>query len=38
VPHELTWALEHAEEPIAEARFRKLPDLGGLVDLVREIG
>ncbi|WP_186418032.1 HAD family hydrolase [Bosea sp. CS1GBMeth4] len=38
VPHELTWALEHAEEPAGEARFRKLADLGALVDLVREIG
>jgi putative hydrolase of the HAD superfamily len=38
VPHELTWVLEHAEEPVGEARFRKLSDLGGLVGLVREIG
>ncbi|WP_248307688.1 HAD family hydrolase [Bosea sp. FBZP-16] len=38
VPHELTWALEHAEEPAGEVRFRKLSDLGGLVDLVHEIG
>ncbi|MGW9329303.1 HAD family hydrolase [Bosea sp. NPDC055594] len=38
VPHELTWVLEHAEEPVGEARFRKLVDLGGLVGLVREIG
>lgn len=38
VPHELTWALEHADEPEAAPRFRKLADLGGLVDLVREIG
>ena len=38
VPHDLTWALEHAEEPAGEVRFRKLSDLGGLVDLVHEIG
>ncbi len=38
VPHALTWALEHAEEPAGEARFRKLADLAGLTELVREIG
>lgn len=38
VPHELTWALEHAAEPAGERRFRKLADLGGLVGLVRGIG
>jgi putative hydrolase of the HAD superfamily len=37
VPHELTWALEHAEEPVGEPRYRKLVDLGGLDELVREI-
>lgn len=37
VPHELTWVLEHAEEPVREARYRKLVDLGGLVALVRDI-
>ncbi|MEZ5912678.1 MAG: HAD family hydrolase [Paracoccaceae bacterium] len=30
VPHDLTWALEHAEEPTAAPRHRRLPDLGGL--------
>ncbi len=38
VPHELTWALEHAQEPEGEGRYRKLADLGGLVDLVRQVG
>ncbi len=38
VPHELTWALEHAEEPVGAQRFRKLPDLAGLNALIREIG
>jgi putative hydrolase of the HAD superfamily len=37
VLHELTWALEHAEEPVGEPRYRKLVDLGGLDELVREI-
>jgi putative hydrolase of the HAD superfamily len=34
VPHGLTWALEHAEPPIGNARFHILPDLGGLADLL----
>lgn len=34
VPHELTWALEHAERPENE-RFFELSDLGGLPDLLR---
>jgi len=38
VPHDLTWTLEHAEEPADEARFHKLYDLGALVDLVRTLG
>jgi putative hydrolase of the HAD superfamily len=38
VPHELTWALEHADEPDGQDRYRKLVDLGGLAGLVREIG
>lgn len=38
VPHDLTWAREHAEEPVGEGRYRKLVDLGGLDELVREIG
>ncbi|KFC73398.1 dUMP phosphatase [Bosea sp. LC85] len=37
VPHELTWVLEHAEEPVAEQRYRRLTDLGGLVRLLGEI-
>ncbi len=37
VPHDLGWALEHAEPP-AHPRFREIPDLSGLVDLVAEIG
>ena len=38
VPHELTWVLEHAEEPAGYGRFIKLADLGGLAESVREIG
>ncbi len=28
VPHELSWALEHAEVPTGHARFRQIADLG----------
>ncbi len=34
VPHDLTWALEHADAPEAHPRFRALPDLGGLPTLI----
>lgn len=34
VPHGLTWALEHAEPPETEPRFREIPDLGHLPELV----
>ncbi len=37
VPHDLAWALEHAEPPEA-ARFVSLSDLSGLPDLVTRIG
>ncbi|MBY6159922.1 HAD family hydrolase [Mameliella alba] len=37
VPHDLAWALEHAEPPEAP-RFRSVTDLGDLPDLVAEIG
>lgn len=37
VPHDLTWALEHVEPPADHARFRRLPDLGALPDLVERI-
>ncbi len=29
VPHDLTWALEHAEPPVAHPRFARSTDLGG---------
>lgn len=34
VPHELTWALEHAVPPIRHPRFAELEDLGGLAALI----
>ncbi|MFW2541270.1 HAD family hydrolase [Primorskyibacter sp. 2E107] len=37
VPHDLAWDLEHADPPEA-ARFRELPDLSGLPDLVAALG
>lgn len=37
IPHDLTWALEHAEEPIGAPRFRRLGRISELVDLVSEI-
>ena len=38
VPFEITWALEVADRPDDHARFRTLPDLGGLIALVAELG
>ncbi|KUF09224.1 HAD family hydrolase [Pseudoponticoccus marisrubri] len=38
VPHDLAWALEHAEAPEDSPRFRSLSDLSGLAALVDEIG
>ncbi|MBN8997532.1 MAG: HAD family hydrolase [Rhizobiales bacterium] len=38
IPHALTWAVEHAEEPRTAPRFRQLAHLGEVVDLIREIG
>lgn len=37
VPHDLTWALEHAETPTDHPRFASLKDLAGLPDLVGTI-
>jgi putative hydrolase of the HAD superfamily len=37
VPHSLTWALEHDEEPADEPRFRRLDHVGELIDLVSRI-
>lgn len=38
VPHGQVWALEHADAPAGHPRFRELPDLGGLADLVAALG
>jgi putative hydrolase of the HAD superfamily len=38
VPHELTWAVEHAEAPRSAPRFREIEHLGELPDLLAEIG
>jgi putative hydrolase of the HAD superfamily len=37
VPHGLTWVLEHAEAPVAHARFHELPDLSTLPALVASV-
>ncbi|CAN5557565.1 HAD family hydrolase [soil metagenome] len=37
VPHELTWEVEHADEPLAEARYRRLSHLGELTDLLSRL-
>lgn len=37
VPHGLTWALERADPPAASARFRTIPDLGALPDLLQSL-
>ena len=38
VPHDLTWAVEHADEPDGHPRFRKIAHLGELADVIKEIG
>ena len=38
VPHELTWVLEHAEEPAGNPRFRKIAHLGELAGQIRAVG
>lgn len=37
VPHALTWALEHSEEPTDEPRFRRLEHLGELPELIAQL-
>ncbi|PWJ80890.1 putative hydrolase of the HAD superfamily [Pseudaminobacter salicylatoxidans] len=37
IPHELTWVLEHVEEPAGAPRFRRLDHLGELERLLREL-
>ncbi|RCS23205.1 HAD family hydrolase [Phyllobacterium salinisoli] len=37
IPHDLTWVLEHAEEPVEAPRFRRLGQISELVDLLEEL-
>lgn len=37
VPHELTWVLEHVEKPAEAPRFREIPDLGHVPELVMSL-
>ena len=37
VPHDLTWAYEHAEAPEGEGRFRQVANLGEVASLIEEI-
>ena len=37
VPHELTWVLEHEEEPEGNPRFRRIESLGKLPPLIRQM-
>ena len=37
VPHELTWALEHADEPAGHARYRSVSDLSVIPALIAEL-
>jgi len=34
IPHELTWVLEHAEEPVGQPRYRRIARLSALDELV----
>ncbi|WP_420959966.1 HAD family hydrolase [Brucella sp. IR073] len=38
IPHDLTWAFEHAEEPADAPRFRRLERISGVVELVETLG
>lgn len=38
IPHDLTWAYEHVDEPTDAVRFRKLPHLGELSELLANLG
>lgn len=37
VPHGVTWAIEYAEPPLGHVRYRSLPDLGGLPELIGKL-
>ena len=38
VPHDLTWALEHADVPVDSPRFMRISHLGELPDLIEQLG
>ena len=38
VPYEITWAMEHADAPVAHPRFRRMQHLGELAALIERIG
>jgi putative hydrolase of the HAD superfamily len=38
VPHDLTWSLEHVDEPKDAPRYRRVEHLGELTRLIAEIG
>ncbi len=38
VPHDLTWIVEHADEPDGHPRFRKIDTLGSLPQILADIG
>ena len=38
VPHELTWVVEHADEPEGHPRFRRIEHLGELTKVIEEAG
>ena len=37
VPHGISWAIEHAEAPVDQARFAQIDDLGRLPELIAQI-
>lgn len=37
IPHDLTWVLEHAEEPSDNPRYRRLSHLGELIELITNL-
>jgi putative hydrolase of the HAD superfamily len=38
VPHELTWVLEHVDEPTEAPRFRRIEHLGELLSVIESLG
>jgi putative hydrolase of the HAD superfamily len=38
VPFEIVWAVEHQDEPVNEARYRRIADLGALAGVVAAVG